>query len=217
MRRTRRISRYRINSGVEGEFQPRSGGRVLRNRLGITSKRRIDSLEFRLLRRAEEKSLRTVTNRTVFTAQRLCRMHRDWLGSLYVWAGRYRTVELSKGGFHWPPAHLVPANMRTFSESTLARLTPCRPATIEEVGRRLAEVHAEFLLIHPFRDGNGRLARWLADLMALQAGLPAPDYGFTGRGSRANRDQYLQGVIRGYRCDYDLLADFFVAALRRRL
>ena len=28
--------------------------------------------------------------------------------------------------------------------------------------------HAELLLIHPFRDGNGRVARWLADVMAVQ-------------------------------------------------
>ena len=28
------------------------------------------------------------------------------------------------------------------------------------------------LLIHPFREGNGRLARLLAMLMGLQAGLP---------------------------------------------
>jgi hypothetical protein len=26
------------------------------------------------------------------------------------------------------------------------------------------------LLVHPFRDGNGRLARWLAELMFFQAG-----------------------------------------------
>ena len=34
----------------------------------------------------------------------------------------------------------------------------------------IAMVHTELLLIHPFRDGNGRLARWLADIMAAQAG-----------------------------------------------
>jgi cell filamentation protein len=28
------------------------------------------------------------------------------------------------------------------------------------------------VLIHPFREGNGRLARLLATLMGLQAGLP---------------------------------------------
>lgn len=29
--------------------------------------------------------------------------------------------------------------------------------------------HVEFILIHPFREGNGRLSRLLADVMAVQA------------------------------------------------
>ena len=34
----------------------------------------------------------------------------------------------------------------------------------------------ELVLIHPFREGNGRLARILSTLMALQAGLPLLDF-----------------------------------------
>ena len=32
----------------------------------------------------------------------------------------------------------------------------------------MAEVHAELLFIHPFREGNGRTARLLADIIALR-------------------------------------------------
>jgi len=42
--------------------------------------------------------------------------------------------------------------------------------------RALAVTHAEFILIHPFREGNVRLGRLLNTLMALQAGQPALDY-----------------------------------------
>jgi len=45
----------------------------------------------------------------------------------------------------------------------------------------LAEVHAELILIHPFREGNGRLARLLALLMALQAGFAAAGLRALGR------------------------------------
>jgi len=41
----------------------------------------------------------------------------------------------------------------------------------------MAVVHVELVLIHPFRDGNGRVARILSILMGLQAGLPALDFG----------------------------------------
>jgi cell filamentation protein len=89
------------------------------------------------------------------------------------------------------------------------------PAAIEDVARDIAIVHAEFLLIHPFRDGNGHLARWLADLMALQAGRSAPDYGFTGVSGRLQRRTYLHAVRAGYLADYDLLLRFFTNALTR--
>ncbi|MDT8395020.1 MAG: Fic family protein [bacterium] len=47
-----------------------------------------------------------------------------------------------------------------------------RRSRSETVAESLAIVHAELVLIHPFREGNGRLARLLAMLMGLQAGLP---------------------------------------------
>ena len=37
-------------------------------------------------------------------------------------------------------------------------------------------VHVEFILIHPFREGNGRTGRLLADLMAMQAKKPPINY-----------------------------------------
>jgi cell filamentation protein len=177
----------------------------------------MDRAEFESLLRAQTEYLDRIGPDTPVTPALLCRMHRDWLGGLYEWAGSYRTVELAKGGFHWPPAFRVAANMAAFARGALARCTPCRPGLPAEVARRMAEVHAELLLIHPFRDGNGRLARWVADLMALQAGLPAPDYGFAGRGARERRAEYLAAVKRGYAADYVPLTAFFAAALERRL
>lgn len=44
--------------------------------------------------------------------------------------------------------------------------------------KALSEVHVEFELIHPFREGNGRVGRVLITLMALEAGLPLLNYDF---------------------------------------
>jgi cell filamentation protein len=195
----------------------RARGRVLRNLLGITSVRQMDRTEYEALIRVQEGSYRRFTADTRFTAKNLREMHREWLGELYAWAGQYRTVELSKAGFTWPPAHRVGDNMAALEADLLRRHTPCRPAAPAEVGRRLAEVHAELLLIHPFRDGNGRLARWLAGLMALQAGYAHPVYGFTGRGATRRRARYLNAVERGYLQDYVPLAGFFEETLTRGL
>jgi cell filamentation protein len=211
-----RLRRYEA-SGAEAEFESGSRGRVLRNLAGIRSKRAMDQAEYLALVRAREASFHRIAADTQFTAALICGLHRDWLGALYVWAGRYRTVELEKAGFRWPPAHRVAENMRTFEQDVLARFTPCVPDSIPATARRMAEVHAELLLIHPFRDGNGRVARWVTDLMALQAGYPLPRYGLHGRGASTRGARYIEAVQAGYLQDYDALTGFFSEALERGL
>lgn len=207
--------RYVTPVGPEAESQPGSRGRVLVNLQGITGKRQMDRAEFDSLVQAQEASLEQIGPKTQFTASLICQMHKDWLGHLYAWAGKYRTVELAKSGFSWPPAMMVERNMMTFERDVLAVKTPCRAGSLDRVCMDMAEVHAELLLIHPFREGNGRLARWLAELMALQAGLPLPIYRFTGAGSKSENTRYLSDVKAGYLRDYRPLATFFADAIGR--
>ena len=211
-----KISRYRELAGPQAATQPGSHGRVLVNRLGLTSKRALDLAEAQALAHAQEIYYSRLTASTRFTSNLICQMHRDWLIGIYKWAGEYRQVELEKDGFRWPPAERVAENMRNFERGILRRLTPCKPATLDAIAMSIATVHAELLLIHPFRDGNGRLARWLADIMATQAGYPAPAYGFSGRGSKKRRVEYLLAVQQGYIENYLLLARFFEEAVLRR-
>jgi len=213
---SRNPSRYR-NTGIEGEWQPGSGKHVLRNLENIRLKTGMDRAEADALVAVQERYLDMITDETVFTAELICRMHRDWLGHLYAWAGRYRTVEMQKGNFRWPPAFRVPQNMAWLEDELLKKLTPCKPEELDRVAGKVASVHAEFLLVHPFREGNGRLARWLADLMFLQAGFPMPLYDFSGKGSVKRKKAYLDAVIAGYGQDYAPLTGFFTACMEARL
>lgn len=104
------------------------------------------------------------------------KIHKTWLGDLYEWAGEYRQVNVSKGDFPFAAAARVPSLMEEFEGNLLMRYTPCNFKSRAEVIRALAETHVELVLIHPFREGNGRLARVLSILMALQAGLPLLDF-----------------------------------------
>jgi cell filamentation protein len=62
------------------------------------------------------------------------------------------------------------------------------------------------VLIHPFREGNGRCARLLALLMAMQAGLPTLDFwGFAGRGKR----RYVAAIHCALDRDYPPPAGLF--------
>ena len=165
--------RYTVPTGAQGEFQPDSRGRVLKNLLSITQKTVMDRIEVEALIAAQTDYLKSIGPNTRFTSTLLRAMHRLWLGRIYAWAGEFRSVELQKGGFRWPPAYLVERNMAALETGLLQRHTPCPPGPLAEVARRIAEVHAELLLIHPYRDGNGRLARWLAEEGIVPGADPA--------------------------------------------
>ena len=212
-----KISRYVTAAGAETEYEPGSRGRVLRNLIGVKNKSQMDLEEYEALVVMQTRSLDSVGVDTRLTAGMICSWHKEWLVGIYPWAGKYRNVELAKGGFRWPPAYLVPRHMEGFESGLLDEYTPCRPAPLPEVATRIAMVHAELLLIHPFRDGNGRLSRWVAALMAVQAGYPLPEFRFAGRNSRKESEAYLASVQKGYVQDYLPLADFFENAIRRRM
>lgn len=55
----------------------------------------------------------------------------------------------------------------------LSALTPFTPDMDRPtLLARLAELHGELVMIHPFRDGNGRVTRLLGDLLLMQAEHP---------------------------------------------
>ena len=188
---------------------------MLANKLGIRSKLLMDRLEFESLVKAQEKYLTIITTETMFSADLVRSMHREWLGEIYQWAGDYRSVELSKGGFTWPPAKLVAQNMASVEKQTLQRWTPCRAGPTFGVAQAMAHVQCDLLFVHPFREGNGRIGRWVTDLMAMQAGLPALDYAFRGRGGLRRRHDYLAAVTDGYGGNYERLARLLVEAIER--
>jgi cell filamentation protein len=79
--------------------------------------------------------------------------------------------------------------MENYARVVLAKHIPCAGMDDARLVRALAWTHAEFILIHPFREGNGRLARLLNTMMALQAGRPEHE-----RSAGMNSWQYL-GVL----------------------
>ena len=186
--------RYDVSGLPEAQFEPGSNGLVLKNLLGITSKEVLDEVEASALEQATDVLIRAHGETHRFTAADLCDCHRTWLGHIYEWAGRYRRVHVSKDGFPFAAAAQVPVLMDQFERDVLRRYTPCTFADRADLVHALAETHVEFVLIHPFRDGNGRLARVLSSLMALQAGLPLLDFSLmAGTGKTA----YIAAIHAG--------------------
>lgn len=169
-------TRYDTDHLVEAQFEPGSRGRVLKNLIGIRGKRQMDALEAVHLEATTDWAIRHVAADQRFTAADICRWHQQWLGELYPWAGEYRQVNISKGSFVFAMVAQVPRLMQEFERDVLARHTPCTFGNPDEVLDALAVTHCELVLIHPFREGNGRVSRLLSTLMALQAGLPLLDF-----------------------------------------
>jgi cell filamentation protein len=206
--------RYNTADLDESQFEPGSRRRVLKNLLGITSRREMDQLEGREQVRSLEDVAAFYDKDYCFTAADVCRIHQVWLGRIYSWAGHHRQVNVKKNEFPFAAAAQIQKLMADFEAGPLKRHTPCRPTSIDRLAAALAEVHVELVLIHPFREGNGRTARILAVLMGLQAGLPALVFDkISGR----KRSQYFAAVQAGLDRDYDPMTNLFTAVIERTL
>src|SRR3989338_550309 len=108
--------RYKA-SGIESEYEPGSGGKVLKNLLGIKKQDGMDRVESIALKQAEDKFQNLVHKDKHFTVKNICNMHKLWLGNIYEWAGKYRNVDLEKGGFRFAHAKHIPQLMDDFEKN----------------------------------------------------------------------------------------------------
>lgn len=206
--------RYDVSDLLEGQFEPGSNGTVLKNLLGVTSAADMDEIETDALERATELLVQSYDATHRFTAQDIQNIHRTWLRGIYAWAGEYRQVNISKGGFPFAAAARIPALMTTFENGALRKHTPCLPGSHASVASVLAEVHVELVLIHPFREGNGRVARLLSTLMALQAGIPFLYFGVIADERKAD---YFSAVQAGLDREYGPMSELFVDVIEKSI
>lgn len=201
-------NRYQT-TGAEGEFEPGSNERVLRNLVGITSADDMDELELQLLSELyNEVLLQNLPDRRLTVAD-LKHWHRLWLGNVYAWAGQERSVNLGKDGFQFATASLLPGLLNNFERECLTRWTPCGNLAPDELVNAIAVTHVELIVIHPFREGNGRLSRLLSDVMAVQAGHEPLDYSSWEQ----HKTAYIGAIHAGFSEDYGPMEQLVAQAL----
>lgn len=207
-------NRYSTSHLPEDQYETGSNATVLSNKLGIIDPVEMGEIETNALWEAQQKLIEEVMSDQSFTAEDICNMHRLWLEGIYPWAGQLRAVNIGKGGFDFAQARFLPALMDEFERKQLRAYTPCRFESRDEVAHALAEVHVELMLIHPFREGNGRLGRVLATLMALQAGLPVFDFSEL---DGARQEEYFAAVRSGLDRNYQPMKQLFLDVIERSL
>jgi cell filamentation protein len=106
-------------------------------------------------------------------------IHRELMGDIYPFAGEWRTVDLHKGDgpMKWPLPRFGFEPLFDILERIVLNRTPFLSGDNEEIYSFMSEVMNEFLAIHPFREGNGRTAFILGDLILMQNSLlPLSEY-----------------------------------------
>lgn len=189
------MSRYEV-TGSEGEYQLGSNDTVLANKAGITDPNDMSIAETELLEGLYEYVFYDFPERLEWTL--LCEWHRKWLGNLYDWAGRLRTVDMAKPDIRFASPLQIDKLAKQFSGEYLERFDQIPDMDDDDLIAFLAEVHVEFILIHPFREGNGRLSRLLLDVLAVKAGLQPLDYTLWDE----HKDFYFKAVQSGRDGDY---------------
>lgn len=107
------------------------------------------------------------------TSALIRQVHFELMGAIYPFAGAWRTVSLHKGDgpTKWPlpPGGIEPL-MDVLERDVLSR-SPFVSDDDDKVFEYVSEAMGEFLAIHPFREGNGRTAFILGNLILMQNDL----------------------------------------------
>ena len=176
-------SRYDTSGNVEAEYVDENNT-VLVNKKGLTDLAPLQILEEEALASAYDRLLSELRTDSAMTCDLLKHIHACIFGDLYEWAGRWRTAWISKPGITWPAPDFLDRNMEEFEKSVL-RMYPAETLqTDEDFCRAAGEIQGEFLVIHPFREGNARTIKLLTNLLAAQTGRPLLVYDQTAEGTR---------------------------------
>jgi len=114
----------------------------------------------------------------VGTWRGLQQIHEALFGGLYDFAGKIRTVDLSKSGFRFA-SHL-------YLMESLAKIEQMPEITYEEIIAKYVEMN----VAHPFREGNGRAMRIWLDLMLKKNLAKVVDW------QRVDKSGYLNAMQR---------------------
>ena len=158
------------------------GTRILRNRFGIRDADVLRQLEFEV-GTAQQIGIETgaIDIPETFDGVQLVAIHRALFGAIYPWAGVLRRYDMGLRHQTFSAALID----RYLADATriLQNRLPHEPVRLlgEERDRRVyshhaAEAYAYLNCAHPFREGNGRAAKTLLQLLATRAGYRL-DYG----------------------------------------
>ena len=152
---------------LENKLGIKSSAELAREEERISKKKAVELFENGMLENLEAGKFRT-----------LCEIHKYLFDDIYDFAGKIRTVNLSKGNFRFAPL--------MYLETAIKNVDKMPQNTFDEI----VEKYVEMNIVHPFREGNGRSMRiWLDMMLKKQIGQVV-DW------SKIEKEDYLMAMER---------------------
>lgn len=144
------------------------GSAVLKNKYDIRDDTTLSKLEYGLTHnRYIELCEKNIRGR--FDLGHLQAIHAHLFQDLYDWAGKLRTVNISKDTSIFALHGFIEKSATALFSGMAAEGIP-RPMSTDTFAERAAYYFSELNAIHPFREGNGRAQRVFFDQLAKECG-----------------------------------------------
>lgn len=152
---------------LENKLGIKSSAELAREEERISKKKAVELFENGMLEKLEAGKFQT-----------LCEIHKYLFDDIYDFAGKIRTVNLSKGNFRFAPL--------MYLETAIKNVDKMPQNTFDEI----VEKYVEMNIVHPFREGNGRSMRIWLDMMLKKKIGQVVDW------SKIEKEDYLMAMER---------------------
>lgn len=181
------------------------GTNVLKNKLDIRDLDRLHEAErdYSSVRQAELSNMGVTGD---FSFKHLCSIHKQLFQDVYSWAGKTRTVDISKGTIfclvQFIESQFDDLYRKLKKENFLADI-----ADEKEMGKRLAFYLGELNMFHPFREGNGRTQRIFIEQLCLNNGRFEIDF------TEITKEEMIAASVRSANASNDMLEELIEKCL----
>lgn len=139
----------------------------------------------------------------------LCSIHKQLFQDIYTWAGKTRTVDISKGTVfclvQFIEMQFEDLYRKLKKENFLKDITDKA-----EMSERLAFYLCELNMIHPFREGNGRTQRIYIEQLCLNNGRFDIDF------TEATKDEMISASVASVNDSNDQLEALLLKCIQNK-
>ena len=161
---------------------------ILDNKLGITNQIELARAEEKISKQKAKQLFDSgdINKVEIGTFKGLSFIHNYLFEEIYEFAGKIRTVNISKDDFRFAPL--------MYLEASLKHIDSMAQGNFDEI----IEKYVEMNIAHPFREGNGRATRIWLDLILKKEIKQVIDW------NKVDKDEYLSAMKRSVVKDIEI-------------